>query len=145
MSTPEIPTPFESYEVTVEGRGTYRVLAPDAPDAYRLEDPVTKQVISLLCADSSEVLDAETLAALLDTPPPAPVLRQTTSVVINRMTSDEKAAIRACTVPQIMDAYDVALSEGIISEADLRFPTFRDALHGLGVVNSARWATLLAP
>lgn len=78
------------------------------------------------------------------TPPAAP-LRQSARVVLARMTTQERAALRACTVPAIQDAYDIALIEGVISEADADFPAFRSALDQLGIIATARWATLLAP
>lgn len=70
---------------------------------------------------------------------------QSARVVLARLTPAERAALRACTVPAIQDAYDIALIEGTVSEADADFPAFKVALDQLGIIAAARWEALLAP
>jgi len=80
-------------------------------------------------------------------PGPAPDLprKQSARTVLSRLTTDEKAALRACTEPAIRDAYDVALIEGTISEADPDFSAFVGGCDALGIIAASRWAALLAP
>lgn len=87
---------------------------------------------------------AEVIAHLNNPPAPVVLRKQSTRVVLQRLTPTERAALRACTVPEIEDAYDVALIEGIVSEADPDFPAFRTALDQLGIIAASRWAALLA-
>ncbi len=70
---------------------------------------------------------------------------QPTRVVLSRMTAPEKAALRAAavSVPEVADAYDIALSVGTISEIDDDFPLFVMLLDQLGIIESSRWEVLL--
>jgi hypothetical protein len=88
---------------------------------------------------------ADCLATPRTLPAPATPLVQSARVVLARLTPAEKAALRACTVPAIQDAYDVALITGVISEADPEFASFIGGLDALGIIASSRWAALLAP
>ena len=63
---PEAPPAFVPYALEIDG-ATFTVLEPSQPDAYRVREP-SGQVIGLACADSSTVLDAASLAALLASP-----------------------------------------------------------------------------
>jgi hypothetical protein len=78
-------------------------------------------------------------------PAPAAPLVQSARVVLARLTPTEKAALRACTVTAIQDAYDVALITGVISEADPEFASFIGGLDALGIIAAVRWPALLAP
>lgn len=61
---------MNTYDLTVNGV-VYTVLEPTQPDAYRVREP-SGQVLGFACEDSSVVLDAEWLAALLATPQTVP-------------------------------------------------------------------------
>jgi len=96
-------------------------------------------------AEPSESDLADCIANPRTLPAPATPLVQSARVVLARLTAAEKTALRACTVPAIQDAYDVALITGVISEADPEFALFIGGLDSLGIIASSRWDDLLAP
>lgn len=70
--------------------------------------------------------------------------KQNTRVVLKRLTNEEKILLRSSIDPNVRDAYDSALSEGIISEADPDFELFRILLDSLNIIKDNRWDELLA-
>lgn len=138
-------TPFESYTVAVAGLGTVTVIAPEGEPGYRCL-LANGQVTAFPAASGNpcEANAATDIEAALTAPPSAAPLRQSARVVLSRMTDQELAALRACTIPAIVTAYDTALIEGVISEADPDFPSFRTALDQLGIIAASRWHDLLA-
>jgi hypothetical protein len=133
------PTWFETYPCSL---GTVLDYGDDG-DIYRISTP-SGQVIGIR---ANGVPSPENVEADIANPTPAPAapLVQSARVVLARLTFAEKAALRACTVPAIQDAYDVALITGVISEADPDFASFIGGLDALGIIASSRWKTLLAP
>jgi hypothetical protein len=132
----EQPLEFETYPCSL---GT--VIGYEG-SAYRIATPEGRVVgIAANGTPSPEAVEADIAN------PPAPVVlrRQSSRIVLARMTTAERNALRACPVPEIQDAYDIALIEGAISEADTDFPAFRTALDQLGIISASRWNDLLAP
>jgi len=132
--TTEIFQPYECSHGTVvaHDHGSYLVLRPSGEvEGFRA---------------NGEPSEASVEADLANPPAPAAQpLRQSARTVLERLTTAEKAALRGCTIPAIQDAYDAALIEGVISEADHDFPAFRTALDQLGIISANRWPALLAP
>lgn len=135
----ESPAPFEPYPCSL---GTVLDHGDDGT-IYRIATP-SGQVIGIH-ANTTPSPDA--VEADIANPPPAPAvpLVQSSRVVLARLTPTEKAALRACTVSAIQDAYDVALITGVISGADPEFAAFIGGLDALGIIAAARWPALLAP
>lgn len=139
MSTETTPAPFDSFLCSL---GTVLDYG-EAGDIYRIQTP-NGQVIGIRANTAPSPANVEADISNRAPAPSAP-LSQSARVVLARLTPAEKAALRACSVPGIQDAYDVALIEGRISEADPDFPAFRAGLDALGIIAAARWPALLAP
>jgi hypothetical protein len=63
ITPPEVPAPFEPYELTVDGE-VYTVLENQQPDCYRVRFP-DGQVYGLMVASNAATLTPAKLAALL--------------------------------------------------------------------------------
>jgi hypothetical protein len=126
--------------ITAGDRGFVRWLVED-----RAYEDTTGATVYSGAAEPSALDLADCLANPRTLPSPAAPLVQSARVVLARLTPAEKAALRACTVPAIQDAYDVALITGVISEADPEFASFIGGLDALGIIAAARWPALLAP
>lgn len=92
-----------------------------------------------------EVTEADVIAALEATPPAAPS-KQSARVVLDRLTTQERAALHTARQSSAeLDAFVLkAVSEGVISEADPEFDAAVTALDAAGIIAANRWATLLA-
>lgn len=94
----------------------------------------------------------ETIAAevetLLANPPPPPAVAgprsAPSSLVVDRLTDTELAALYNSTHPAAIRAVLLATSEGVISEAHPAFAGLVAALDALGIIAAARWDALLA-
>jgi hypothetical protein len=79
--------------------------------------------------------------------PVEPALPRSASgaTIIRRLTDAEVLALNGSVHPAAVRAKMLAMSEGLVSEADPDFAALTAALDGLGIIAAARWNELLAP
>lgn len=135
------------YTVEIDGVA-YEVLAPDSPSNHRVRLPDT-QVAGVPCDDSSAELTSEALADWLANPPAGPeaLAHQSTRIVVDRLTGNEREALRAAAVGNAaVFAYILkAVSTGSIRSDDPDFAEAVSALDGADIIAAERWIELLAP
>ena len=117
----------------VKGSGPFEVVETDTPiDGY-----------TSMTLDEYRALVAAFVAPSEDAPN-AP-RTQSGATVIRRLTDAEIVALDASKHPAAIRAKMLAQSEGVISESDPDFASLTGALDQLGIIESNRWADLLAP
>lgn len=114
-----------------------------APEGYELATPET------LAAARAWAAEQVATGAWAPPPPvePAPAVeprKQNGATVIRRLTDAEIVALNNSTHPAAVRAKMLAMSEGLISEADPDFSALTDALDALGIIAASRWDALLA-
>ena len=144
---------------TLANSARVRITRADASDIVfdllgaepAITDPLTPETVLAPCrgviggtfADFAGVVAH--LESELAKPAPAPPLRQSARVVLDRLTDAEFLALTTSTVPQVKRALETARIEGVILDADPAFATFRAGLDALGIIATTRWPVLLAP
>lgn len=89
---------------------------------------------------------AASFEADLNSPPSEPeILRQTSRVVLSRLTEEEFESLTRSDDPIIQRFYAMAIAEGVLSSGDADFQTAVAYLDNLGVILEDRWSTLLSP
>ena len=140
----EIETPFEEYEV--EGVGT--VIAPEGEPGYRvrLPDGQVTAFAAVSGAPSSENAAADIAHALANPPAIVVIHKQSSRVVLDRLTAQERAALHTARQSSAeLDSFVLkAVSEGVISEAAPEFAAAVTALDAAGIIAANRWPALLA-
>lgn len=92
-------------------------------------------------------LSAANIEADIASPAVPPVVRkQSTRLVLERLTNAERDALHAARYASAeLDAFVLkAISEGAISDADPEFSAAVSALDAAGIIAANRWAALLA-
>jgi hypothetical protein len=136
-ATPDTPA-FQPYACSL---GT--VLDHGDGTIYRIELP-TGQVIAIP-ANGTPSEDAVEFDIANPPAPPAAPLRQSTDIVVDRLTDAEIDALTAPTAPTVARrAWLAATSTGLISQADPRFASLTAALDAAGIIAANRWPALLA-
>lgn len=89
----------------------------------------------------------EVLSDAIANPPPEPPAprRQETRVILDRLTTGERAALFGSTNTDVRTLVAKALATGAIRDDDPDFPAAVAGLDALGIVASSRWETLLTP
>lgn len=90
-----------------------------------------------------EPTEAELIAAIV-APAPASVRRAETRTILDRLTTDEQAALLLSDVPAVRVMVAKATATGVIQDNDPDFPVAVAGLDALGIIAANRWDALLA-
>jgi hypothetical protein len=146
MSDQPDTSPVFPYTVEIDG-AQYEVLDPEGEPGYRVRLPDGQ--VTAFPAQSGDPGPANVAAdiayALANPPaPPVAVRRQETRTILDRLTTDEQAALLLSDNPDVRLLIAKATATGAIRDDDPDFAGAVAGLDALGIIDADRWADLMA-